>query len=617
MENSFKGGNALYSLTDEEKAGIESIYGPQPIFDHALFSRFEIKSVNFLTAAEEWFFKEGTLVSPYFTVQTVYKFCGNFTAMKFNIELGRLIEREPFLKSNYVRLGERTLRIVGNRKTATNIFYRNISDQNSREINSSINMFVDNDMRHEFDLEKGELFRIAVFRTGQDEYAVILTTLALLKKHFNMHGLLSSMAGVDWVPARDEAGAALIGKGVLTITSAIREYWKNLLGNLPAMPKLPFYTENQGAFKQSACHVLIPEEDISLLRGKSESNSQLLMCILQTAWGLFLQHFNDSYDTYCCVLMPKRSGTARTDGITMLPVRFTADKSTTIAQAVNQQFRQLVSSWPYSCLMQDSIFELMGAPKKLFGHFLCFDGFGEKQMAYSEVEARPFGALAERNLWDAHGIPLSVYFRPTDESIAVTFLYDKKSFENGGVQKIADRFLLVLHTMLSGWNYTLDSFRVTLDAKFQGAKETRYNAGPDELVQIPLLENVRVSSIRKLWRFFATETFFEGDYISLSEKENVLCFLLDGTAVRLMENRKGWLNMLDFVKKGTWLNENVFLEKKPSRIFIEIVSESAVLVEIPKEVMEMLIDEEPFLMRRMFMHALSEMEKYRRFWINN
>ncbi len=617
MENSFKGGNALYSLTDEEKAGIESIYGPQPIFDHALFSRFEIKSVNFLTAAEEWFFKEGTLVSPYFTVQTVYKFCGNFTAMKFNIELGRLIEREPFLKSNYVRLGERTLRIVGNRKTATNIFYRNISDQNSREINSSINMFVDNDMRHEFDLEKGELFRIAVFRTGQDEYAVILTTLALLKKHFNMHGLLSSMAGVDWVPARDEAGAALIGKGVLTITSAIREYWKNLLGNLPAMPKLPFYTENQGAFKQSACHVLIPEEDISLLRGKSESNSQLLMCILQTAWGLFLQHFNDSYDTYCCVLMPKRSGTARTDGITMLPVRFTADKSTTIAQAVNQQFRQLVSSWPYSCLMQDSIFEIMGAPKKLFGHFLCFDGFGEKQMAYSEVEARPFGAIAERNLWDAHGIPLSVYFRPTDESIAVTFLYDKKSFENGGVQKIADRFLLVLHTMLSGWNYTLDSFRVTLDAKFQGAKETRYNAGPDELVQIPLLENVRVSSIRKLWRFFATETFFEGDYISLSEKENVLCFLLDGTAVRLMENRKGWLNMLDFVKKGTWLNENVFLEKKPSRIFIEIVSESAVLVEIPKEVMEMLIDEEPFLMRRMFMNVLSEMEKYRRFWINN
>ena len=97
----------------------------------------------------------------------------------------------------------------------------------------------------------------------------------------------------------------------------------------------------------------------------------------------------------------------------------------------------------------------------------------------------------------------------------------------------------------------------------------------------------------------------------------MLCFLLDGTAVRLMENRKGWLNMLDFVKKGTWLNENVFLEKKPSRIFIEIVSESAVLVEIPKEVMEMLIDEEPFLMRRMFMNVLSEMEKYRRFWINN
>ena len=617
MAESFKGGNALFLLTEEEKARIESIYGPQPLFDHALFSSCEINSVNFLTSAEEWFFEDDTLVSPYFTVQTVYKFRGNFTPIKFNLELGRLIEREPFLRSNYIRLGGLTLRVVVNRKSATSIFYRNISSQTAKEINSSINMFVDTDMRREFDLEKGELFRIAVFRTGEDEYAVVLTILAMIKKHFDMHGLLLSLAGADSTAARDKAGAASKGSGGLPITDAIREYWKNLLRDLPVMPKLPFYKESDGAFKQGAYHVSIPEEDISLLRGKSESNLQLLMCILQTAWGLFLQHFNDSYDTYCCVLMPKRNGTARTDGITMLPVRFTADGSTTIARAVNQQFRQLVSSWPYSCLMQDSIFEIMGSPKKIFGHFLCFDGFGEKQMAYSQVEARPFGALAARNLWDAQGIPLGVYFRPTNESVAVTFLYNKLSFENGGIQKIADRFLSVLHAMLSGWNYTLDEFRLALDAEFQGAKEIRYSAGPNELIKIPLLENVRVSSIRNLWRFFATETFFEGDYISLSEKENMLCFLLDGTAARLMENRSGWLNMLDFVKKGTWLNENVFLENKPSRIFLEIISESAVLVEIPKETMENLIDEEPFLMRRMFMHALSEMEKYRRFWINN
>ena len=104
--------NIAGELTPEEQAIIEAAYGPQPCFGHALFSKDELLSVHELTPREAWFFDPDTFVSPSCVVQTLYKFQGTFTTLQFNRALRLLIEREPLLRSGYIRLPGRVVRVA-------------------------------------------------------------------------------------------------------------------------------------------------------------------------------------------------------------------------------------------------------------------------------------------------------------------------------------------------------------------------------------------------------------------------------------------------------------------------------------------------------------------------
>lgn len=607
-------------LTQEEQAAIEAEFGPQPCFGHALFSKETLESVHELTSTEAWFFDPGTFMSEHCAMQTLFKFRGTITTLQFNRALRMLIERDSSLRSGFIRLPDRVVRIAFPAERYTDdVFYRNLSGQLKGEMGYTLNSYMNADVRRGFDISRGPLFRFAIFRTGTEEYAVLLTILGLVKSRLDMRQLFEAMEmrTISGPPAE----ASFTEEGAY-VAEPIRQYWGKILADLPPRPELPFCNKDTGRpFSQRAYRMAVPEEMTLLLRQKSEGNQNMLMCILQTVWGLFLQHTNACDDTYCCMLMPVDEKKSAPGGLkqTVMPVRLRTEASQTVREVITGQFRQLLASRPFSCFDKKGLSDLLGNHRELFSHYLSFGSFGRQESSYADAQASREGTPVAENVWDAQGMPLGVYFFSNASGISLNFLYDAARFSAEGIEKIAQAFRVTLVNVFNSWDDTMDLFRLKL-AKMMDSS-SRVSAVVLRLPAETLLkrhaffEGVRDSSLHKLAMSTKRVTRFEGDYFPVYGKTPLLYFLAEGQVVRYIKGSSGWLNLLDLKGKGSWLNETVFLPKCKSELTAEVLSEEAQLLTIPMDAFENLLSEEPFLMRRMFLHTLKEMEKYQRSWI--
>ena len=99
--------------------------------------------------------------------------------------------------------------------------------------------------------------------------------------------------------------------------------------------------------------------------------------------------------------------------------------------------------------------------------------------------------------------------------------------------------------------------------------------------------------------------------------EKNLIFVAEGKLSRSLESGDGWYNSLDVVKENRWINETVFLKNKKSKMSAEVLTEKAILMFIPLEEMNKILDADYGLNKKFLAHVLGEMEKYQKLWIQS
>ena len=603
------GRNIVGELSSLERAIIEKEYGPQKCFRSAALSKTQLASVHELTDAEKEFFGQDDSDSANLSVQMLYKFHGTFVPVRFTRELQRFVQDNPMLQSGYCPLQDRVVRVVFRETNpAAHIVYRNLMGQPSAKIDGDLYNYMGADMRQTFDIARGPLFRFAVFHTGKDEYAIVLTILGVLRDHMDISGLLAEMDP----KAASAKGSASKGKKdaepKAQITDEARKYWAQLLAEMPPTPKLPYCAETGQPFSQKAYRLPGLEAYEELLAKKSGGETELFISILQTAWGLYLQHANRSSDVCCCVLTPMDN--SKGGGQKTIPVRMQTNPAFTVGETVEQQHQQFLASRPYGSVGRKVMDALLGGQRKLFNHFLSFGAFGGYAQATSD------GAVME-NIWDMQGLPLGVYFHFLPSGLAATLLYDEGCFPPGGVERLAWEFTMTLHQVLTLWSSTLADFHDKLeDALSASERAVSAKEEPVEklLAAIPFFDGIGEESLRRLAAHAGQSVRYEGDYILSFGAKPMVYFLAEGQLARLMDSGSGWLNMLDVALDGAWINDTVLLPKCKSKSAAEVISEEARIVAVPVDDFEAVLGAEPKIMRRFLLHALKEMEKYERRW---
>lgn len=603
------GRNIVGELSSEERAIIEKEYGPQKCFGSAARSKEQLASIHELTEKEMEFFGQDDSDSANLSVQMLYKFHGTFVPVRFTKELQSFVQDNPMLRSAYCPMEERVVRVVFQEtQPAADIVYRNLMGQPSAKIDGDIYNYMGADMRQTFDITRGPLFRFAVFHTGKDEYAIILTILGVLRDYMDISGLLAEMDPKAAAARKTAPKAKTAAEPKVQITDEGRRYWAQLLAGLPSSPKIPYCAESGQPFSQKAYRLPGLEAYEDLLAKKSGGNTELFISILQTAWGLYLQHVNHSWDVCCCVLTPM--GKNKSGNQTMIPIRLQANPAFTVGATVENLYEQFLASQPYGSEDRKVMDALIGGQRKLFNHFLSFGEFGGYAQASSD------GAVME-NVWDMRGLPLGVYFHFLPSGITATFLYDEGSFPPGGVERLAWEFTMTLHQVLTLWGSTLAEFHEKLEEGLSGSE--RAVSGKEEPVEkflagIPFFDGVDKEILRRLAARAEQSVRYEGDYIMSLGAKRMVYFLAEGQVARLMDSGSGWLNMLDVALDGAWINDTVLLPKCKSKSAAEVISEEARIVAVPVDDFEAVLCAEPKIMRCFLLHALKEMEKYERRW---
>lgn len=610
--------NIPLRLTQDEKKILESVYGRQ-LNDLTGYIPNELETIVELNATEQKFFAGKNFVSPHFFVQTLYKVRGNPSPMKFNIAVNNLLAENENLRVNFCNVGTRTVKVIHpTTSVRAEIIFRNLEQTDADELDDVFRKVMEADMRRDFDLRHDALIRFAVYRTSNEEFAVLVTFAQLIADSFDAEKFFAKILGIDATPAPKKNTNDLPPKD----QDAIRKYWSTVLQKSPPPAVLPYERKNSGTYRQKAFRKNIPADILSDLRGRAQSNRMMLTAILQSAWGFMLQLTNKRRDSLFCQILS--SGKKDSPALNVIPVRVTGESNSTVEQIVRKQFRQLVVSQPYSCVDWSELGELSERGRKLFDHFLSFKEFQSSELNYVKTAADERGKIISRNSWDAQGMKLGAYFRYSEKNLSISFLYDERQFLGGGVERLCEMYNTVLQQMLVDWNEKYPAFLDRLGNRVELSLKTAETSREDErkkirnfLSQLPILQGRFGGTIGLFDDRAELITNYEGDRISGDMLKKNFIFVVSGKLARNVDTGDGWYNPIDIVGKNSFVNPTSFLDKQRLTLSAEVLTERAELLLIPHDAMIEVLRKNPEVAFSVMIYALEQMERWQLLWLQS
>ena len=602
-----------FQLTADEKNILESVYGRKI---SGGYNPRGFEAVKELNGREKKFFGGKVFASSNFFVQTLYKVRGTVSPLKFTIAVNKILGENENLRANFCNVGTRTVKIIRSAKDSKpEIIFRNLMHVEADELDDEFRKILEADMRRACDFRHDQLIRFAVYKTGDDEFAAIVTLAQVIAESFDAENFFAKVLGVPVEEKPQKISDDLPPKN----QDAIRDYWEKVLDKAPPPDALPYEREGFGLYRQKVFRTKIPADILSDLRTRAQSNRVMLTAILQSAWGFMLQLTNKRRDCLFCQIL-----SADDSSFNMIPVRLVSDNDLTVEKIVRGQFRQLVISQPYSCVDWMTLEGLGARRKKLFDHFLSFREFQSSEMNFVDTPAEENGKIISRNSWDAQGMKLGVYFRYSEKNLSITFLGDENKFQKFGVEKLCALYELVLKQMLVDWNAKFFDFRERLAARVDSQAQIETLTREDErkkirdfLSQLPVLQGRYEGTIALFENQSKIITRYEGDRISGDALKKYFIFVVDGKIVRNVDAGDGWYNPLDVIKKNSFVNPTNLLEKQRLTLSAEILTEQAELLILPRDVLIEAARDNSEVSLSLMNYALEQMERWQVLWLQS
>ena len=612
-------------LKAEEQNILTKIYGKR-FGNETTYVPNRIVEVLELTADEEKFFNKENFVSPFFSVQTLYKVNFYISPMKFNRAVLSMIAEDKNFRTNYCKVGSRTVKVVFADHSGTHsnalpeIVYKNLSDLEGEDLDDALTKIMEADRRNNFNLEDDHLFRFSVFKTAESECAVLFTALRLISENFNSKNFFAALvSNRAYQKNEDESVSFQIER----VEKYVQDYWTKILSDLPPTKPFPYFKINNSDYYETIFRSKIPADIASDLRGKAKSNRAMLMSILQSAWGFLLQAMENVDDVAFCQLVASVKGSGNS-ALNIIPVRMKSGESSSVEKIVNEQFKQMMISKPYSFFDWHSLQEMTGEGQ-IFDHFLSFLDFNSNQKSYSQEEATFAGTIVAKNSWDSQGMKLGVYFQYANSNLTLSFIYDAHSFIARVGERWAQIYNLILRQMLVYWHADFKVFIENVAKKIVLEIQAAQSANVEDDNKIilnfisanPIFHGETGGTLRLFSKKAKLFRLFEGDRIESELMANNLIFVVEGKLARTLDTGDGWFNALDIISKDGWLNETILLPKQRAKISAEVLTEQATIMTISYADMNGILKTSPQVTRTFMNHILKQMEKYQILWLQS
>ncbi|MFK4435322.1 amino acid adenylation domain-containing protein [Paenibacillus sp. RC21] len=334
-----------------------------------------------------------------------------------------------------------------------------------------------------FDLRRDVLLRVAILRTGEDSYHFVWSfhhivmdgwCLSLINKEvFESYAALQEgrvpelapavpySSFIEWLEAQDGKAAA--------------DYWSSYLSGYEqqtALPAIKSGRKSEG-YKASDWATDL-ERELTLRVEETAKRYQVTMnTLLQTAWGIVLQKYNNHSDVvFGSVVSGRPSDIIGVEDIiglfiNTIPVRIRCEAGESFAEVMKKMQEQALASHAYDTYPLFEIQALTDQKQDLINHIMVFENYPvEEQVEELGIDGQEPFPISNVVAAEQTNYELNLVVMP-GECIKIRFMYNALSFDQTDIERLHGHFVNLLEQVLLNPNVCVEELELVTAAEKQ------------------------------------------------------------------------------------------------------------------------------------------------------
>ncbi|MVP02340.1 amino acid adenylation domain-containing protein, partial [Paenibacillus sp. N10] len=413
--------------------------------------------------------------------QVTFDLEGSFDAGAFSKSLDLLVDRHEALRTNFISGWKDEPVQVVFRKRSCEFYYEDVSGLAEPDRVKYIAEFTSLDKAKGFHLAQDSLMRVSILRTGAQTFHFIWSHHHILMDGWCMFFMIQEVfdsyfafhenrqpelapvtpfaSYIQWLDKQD--------------LDAASDFWSQYLAGCEQQTRLP----QEKTANKTDSYISI-DLDFELSRELSErvertarQNQVTINTLIQTAWGLMLQTYNNSPDVvFGCVVSGRPADIQGVESmiglfINTIPVRIQSQAGDTFADVMRRTQDQALAAGAYDTYPLYEIQALSEQKRELIHHIMVFENYPAEQ----RIEQLVGGGKEALTISGVHAPEQTNYdFNITvipDDRMLLRFSYNELAFDEAGIRQIYGHFSRIIEQVAANPNIRVDKLELLTAAE--------------------------------------------------------------------------------------------------------------------------------------------------------
>ncbi|MEC0182799.1 non-ribosomal peptide synthetase [Paenibacillus peoriae] len=401
----------------------------------------------------------------------------------FADSLNMLVRRHEALRTHfYFGRDTEPLQVVY-RSRDCGFYYEDLRELDVETRDTWLKSFKLEDKARGFDLRRDVLLRVAVLRTGEDHYHFVWSfhhivmdgwCLSLVNKEvFESYAALQEgrvpelapavpySSFIEWLEAQDRETSA--------------DYWRSYLSGYEQQTALPAVKTGRKSEGYTASDwVTDLEHELTLRVEETAKRYQVTMnTLLQTAWGIVLQKYNNHNDVvFGSVVSGRPSDIIGVENIiglfiNTIPVRVRTEPGQSFAEIMKNMQEQALASHAYDTYPLFEIQALTDQKQDLINHIMVFENYPvDEQVEELGNDGQGTFTISNVVATEQTNYDLGVVVMP-GEDIKIRFMYNALCYDQADIERLYGHFVRLLEQILLNPNVCVEELELVTAAEKQ------------------------------------------------------------------------------------------------------------------------------------------------------
>lgn len=396
--------------------------------------------------------------SPAYVEQTVMVLSGEIDVDAFKQAFQLLTERYEILRTVFVYKTTKQPRQVVLKEQDAESRFTDISRLPAQEVETYLDGFCREDRERGFDLTKGPLMRLALFKESDRRWRLAWSfhhilmdgwCLGILFKCFNR--LYNSLIGAGSPPM---SSALQYGRYIKWLEKQDKKeglsFWNEYLDGYEQGSSFPVFKRvpPNRPYLPERHRVTLDEELTRRLHKVAINNRVTMNSLVQALWGVLLQHYSNNADVvFGSVVSGRPAGFPGVEDmvglfINTVPVRVTVprDGKATFARMMADVQKGSLGSRSFEYVPLAEIQDMTPLKNRLFDHIMAFENYPlEKNVEQAAPKGGKGLAVEHLEMREQTGYALNVVIIP-GAAFTISFDYNREVFDPSFIEQLGANF---------------------------------------------------------------------------------------------------------------------------------------------------------------------------------